>query len=241
MNDLDELRERVARACRILGKLELTNNILGHISARVPGTDRILIRARGPGQPGVRFTTADDVIEVDLNGRKVAGREGLTSPGEVAIHTSLYRARPEVNGVVHAHPATAVLFTCCDKPLLPIIGAFNPSAVRLWREGIPTYPRSVLVADDELGRELADLMRDRRACLMRGHGITTVGPDVEEATLTAIALNDLAEMNYRAYLLGDPKPIPDDELESVVAVHKRNKEAGASPLWSYYCELLGES
>ncbi|HEX2725493.1 MAG TPA: class II aldolase/adducin family protein [Beijerinckiaceae bacterium] len=238
---MEELRARIAKACRVLGKLQLTKSASGHISARVPGTDTILIRARGPGESGVRFTAEDDVIEVGLDGKKRAGRDDLEPPHEVYIHTWLYRTRPDVSAVLHAHPPTVVLFTICNKPLMPIYGAYDPGSVRLLLEGIPTYPRSITVSNDELGQEFAATMRGC-ACLMRGHGITTCGATVEEATLTAIRLNELAEMNYRAQLLGDPQPISDEDI----AHFRKGKNKGADrdghagPMWRYYCRLVGE-
>ena len=101
----------------------------GHVSARIPGTDRVLIRARGPGELGVRYTTAKQIIEVDFDGKadRQPSEAGLESPIEVFIHTAIYRARPEVNAVVHVHPPTVVLFTICNKPLLPLYGAYDPS------------------------------------------------------------------------------------------------------------------
>ncbi len=239
MTELMQLRERVAKACRVLGKLELTKGASGHISARVPGTDTLLIRARGPGESGVRFTSADDIITVDLHGNKLAGREDLEAPHEVFIHTWLYRTRPETDAILHAHPATPVLFTICNKPLLPLYGAYDPSSLGLLMEGIPTYPSSIQVSNDALGEQFAASMRGHRACLMRGHGITTCGGSVEEATMTAIKLNELAEMNYRAHLLGDPQPIPADEIAHIIGKKKR-KEAYREPLWRYYCRLVGE-
>lgn len=233
------LREQVAKACRIVGKLELTRSMNGHVSARVPGTDTLLIRARGPGESGVRFTSADDVILVDLDGRKLEGREELDPPMEVFIHCGIYRARPEVNAVLHTHPATVVLFTICNKPLLPLFGAYDPSCLRLLAEGIPTFPRSVLVSNPALGRELAAVMGHSPACLMRGHGITTCGSSIESAVLTAVKLNELAEMNYRARLLGDPVPIPEDELAAFTTGRQANDPYDA-PMWRYYCRLLGE-
>ena len=53
MSDLSQLRELVARSCRVLGKLNLTKEPSGHVSARVPGTDKILIKARGPEESGI--------------------------------------------------------------------------------------------------------------------------------------------------------------------------------------------
>jgi L-fuculose-phosphate aldolase len=104
-------------------------------------------------------------------------------------------------------------------------------------EGIPTYPRSITVSSDALGREFAAAMVGR-ACLMRGHGITTCGTSVEEATLTAIKLNELAEMNYRAQLLGNPRSIPADEIAQIVG--RRTGDGHAVSSWRYYCSLVGE-
>jgi L-fuculose-phosphate aldolase len=236
---VEELRAQVAQACRIIGKLDLTKAATGHISARVPGTDTILIRARGPGESGVRFTEPDDVITVDFDGKKIAGRDDLEPPQEVFIHTWMYRKRPELGAVVHAHPATVVLFTICNKPLMPLYGAYDPSSLRLLMEGIPTYPRSITVSNDKLGEEFAGAMPGR-ACLMRGHGITTCGATVQEATITAIKLNELAEMNYRAQLLGNPQPIPDDEIAHITRGSKKKQDTHGAPLWRYYCSLVGE-
>jgi L-fuculose-phosphate aldolase len=159
----------------------------------------------------------------------------------VFIHTWLYRTRPDVQCVVHVHPSTVVLFTICNKPLLPIFGAYDPSGLRLLVQGLSTYPRSITVSNEKLGQEFAAAMGGKAACLMRGHGITTAGAGVEEATITAIKLNDLAEMNYRAALLGDPQPIPFEEIERmVVAAGTKGKSAHAVSIWCYYCRLLDE-
>jgi L-fuculose-phosphate aldolase len=130
-----------------------------------------------------------------------------------------------------------VLFTICNKELLPIIGAYDPSALRVLLDGVPTYPRSVTVSNDRLGEEFAAVMGGKRACMMRAHGITTAGRTIEEATVTAIKLNDLAEMNYRAYLLGNPQPIPAEDLE---AFRTMTSESLGASNWPYYCRLVGE-
>ena len=239
MDPIEERRTRVARASRILGKLDLTKATSGHVSARVPGTDTFLIRARGPGETGVRFTRPEDVILVDREGRKLSRSDDLDPPQEVHIHGWLYRTRADVHSVIHVHPATVVLFTICRKPLLPIYGAYDPTSIRLLTQGIPTYERSVTVSDDELGREFARVMGDKPACLMRGHGLTTAGAGVEEAAVTAIKVNELAEMNYRAALLGTPHVIPDEEI-AVITRGKRKRGNTVESSWRYYCALVGE-
>ena len=143
--------------------------------------------------------------------------------------------------VVHVHPLTVVLFTICDKPLLPLIGAYDPSALRLLVEGLATYPRSITVSNEKLGEEFAGAMGDKQACLMRGHGITSAGGTVEEATLTAIKLNELAEINYRASLLGKPEPIPQEDIDILVgSTRGRAKSFHSNTTWRYICKLLDE-
>ncbi len=246
--EIADLRRRVAQACRVLGLLELTRAATGHISARIPGSDRILIRARGPDELGVRYTTDQQVIEGDLDGRAAGEHaDGLAAPVEVFIHTALYRLRPDVHAVVHMHPPTVVLFTICGKPLQPIYGAFDPASAQLALDGIPTFDSSVLIQTPELGARLAQVMDQAKVCLMRGHGITTAGPSVEEAALSAIQLNELATMNYHAQLLGDPQLISAADQAAIrsMKLAPSGSVAGGSPrgraaaLWRYYCALTG--
>jgi L-fuculose-phosphate aldolase len=231
----------VALSCRVLGKLNLTKEPSGHVSMRVPGEDKVLIKARGPEESGLRFVTARDIITVDFHGKKVAGDDGLESPQEVFIHTWLYKTRPDVECVVHVHPLTVVLFTICNKPLMPLIGAYDPSGLRLLMEGLATYPRSITVSNEKLGEEFSRAVGDKRACLMRGHGITSVGATVEEATLTAIKLNEVAEVNYRAALLGTPEPISQEDIDTIMrSTPGTRKSVHTVSAWRYYRKLVDE-
>ena len=157
------------------------------------------------------------------------------------IHTWLYKTRPDVQCVVHVHPLTVVLFTICNKPLQPLYGAYDPSGLRLLVDGLATYPRSITVSSEKLGEEFAKAMGDKQACLMRGHGITSAGATVEDATLTAIKLNDAAVINYQAALLGTPQPIAQEDIDVMVGKSMgRNTSVHGSSNWRYYCKLLDE-
>ncbi len=237
-NSVADLKDRIATACRVVARLGRTREPAGHVSARIPGTDRVLIRARGRSETGVRFTTADDVITVDMDGKKLDGDEGQASPREVFIHTWLYKTRPDVNAVIHVHPPTVVLFTICNRPLLPIYGAYDPASLRLLLDGVPTYDKSVLVSNDTLGQELAAAIGDKTVCLMRGHGITSCGPDVETAAMEAILLNEAAEMNYRAAMLGNPRPISDEDIATFRAVGPQAGRTGSSSAWETYRRMV---
>ena len=247
----DDLRVRIARACRVLGKMELTRALRGHISARIPGTNRIFVRARGPAENGVRYTTEEEIVEVGLDGKPVAGMpKGLRTPSEIYIHTEIFRARADVNAVLHLHPSTIVLFTVTGTPLLPIYGAYDPQGLGIALEEPPLFDSSVLINTPELGRQLTATIGGKRACLMRGHGITTAADSIEEASVIALGLNELATMNYQARLLGAPQPISQADREALQPAIKRLAAKDTPPgepgesiaaEWRYYCRLTGES
>ena len=247
---LNELREVVAQSCQIIGMMELSNPTQGHVSTRIPGQDSILIRARGPMEAGLYYTTPDEVIAVDYDGKLIEGRPGLAVPQEVFIHTEMYRSRPEINSVIHIHPDTVVLFTICDVPLLPILGSYNPSALDLIvNKRISQYDRSILIRDSALGRELASAVGKSDICMMRSHGITAVGRDVQEATANVINLYDLAKMNYQARLLGEPRPIREDDMAVFRKMLVKDAPTPEQPgrpsdmvysLWRFYSRRLAD-
>jgi len=242
-----ELTEKLALANRILGTLDITHEALGHVSCRLEGGETMLIKGKGPDEVGLRYSQEHDILEVDYAADKVSGAEDLQPPSESFIHIWMYKARPEVNAVVHMHPEEAVLLTVCDKPILPIYGAFGGGA-RLAVKGIPLYPHALTVTDDAMGQELAECMGDHDVCLMRGHGITAVGTSIEQATLNCIHLVELTRMNYKAYLLGNPRPIPAEDIAQMEARmggegRKRGSaggEVGAQATWRYYARLAAE-
>src|SRR5678810_1021766 len=88
MADLSKLRALVAQSCRILGKLNLTKEPSGHVSARIPGEEKVLIKARGPEEYGLRFVQPRDIITVDFSGKKTAGEDGLETPQDCLLYTS---------------------------------------------------------------------------------------------------------------------------------------------------------
>src|SRR5437762_8765092 len=95
--DLAELKRDVALANRIIERCGLSN-VFGHASARIPGTDTFLLPTRR--SPG--FAGADALIVVDCDGHVRSG-DG-TPNSELWIHARIYAARPEIGGIVHAHP-----------------------------------------------------------------------------------------------------------------------------------------
>ncbi len=243
---VDALRKKVALSCRIIGNRGVTRGSFGHVSARIPGTDTILIKAKGPAETALEFATEKDIITIDLKGNVLKAAKGLDSPNETAMHLAVYKARPEVMSVIHTHPDWVVVLTACEKPLLPIYAAYNPSSLRLWMDGIPLYPRSVTIINEKLGDDFMRVMGNKNACLLLGHGMTTAGRSVEEATLISLNVFELARMNYLAYSIGNPKPVPQQDLDEYqrrweTGIRQRLEgpsSTGEHPDWRYHVRLL---
>jgi 3,4-dihydroxyphthalate decarboxylase len=195
----------LANACRVLGARRLAEDVLGHISLRT-GSDRMLVRCRGPQEEGLFLTQVDDVREVAFDGAPADEPLGEWAvPNELPIHAEILRARPDVDAVVHCHPPSVLLAGLEDVPLRPIFGAYNIPAARLALDGVPVYPRSVLVRRPELGREVAEALGAASVLVMRGHGIAAVGSGphaVEQAVGRALALDVLARVSVESARLG---------------------------------------
>jgi ribulose-5-phosphate 4-epimerase/fuculose-1-phosphate aldolase len=238
-----ELREKVATSCRIIGNRSVTRGSLGHVSARVPGTDRILIKAKGRDEEALEFAVERDVIVINIDGDVLEAPDGLTSPNETAMHLAVYRRRPEVMSVIHAHPDWIVILTGTGKPLVPMLGAYDGGAsLRMIKEGIPVYPRSLTIINDELGADFMETMGEHRVCLLFGHGITATGSSVEDVTQTCLTLYEIARINYLSYAIGQPQAVSDQDTEEYLArraagpytpVRDRPSRTGEPSSWRY--------
>ena len=239
--DASGLAMTVAQACRILARLGLAREITGHVSARLDGQDAMLIRCRAPDDEGVAFTATSGVRPVSFDGDLLGPAEGHRVPLEYPLHAEAYRAHPEVQAVVHVHPRAILLCGMAGVPLRPAYGAYDhdPFAISLASRGAPEYPRSVLIRTAALGQEVMATMGDEAACLLRGHGIVVTGASVEQATLRAIKLEQLAQICWDLSLHGAVPSIAPDDLEDLAP-------GGAAPLsaqgdrwtWSHYLRLL---
>jgi L-ribulose-5-phosphate 4-epimerase len=224
-----ELRELLTTSCRILYRLGLSD-YLGHPSVRLPGGDRVLIKPKhSPTVRRLDDMTPDRMVAIDLDGNLVSGEE--RPPSERFIHTEIYRARPDVVSVVHTHQPMSTLCGIVGLPILPLLHV----QAALVERPVPTYPHAMLITDRELGRGVAEALGDHPVCHLQGHGIVAVGRSIQEATLGAIHLERLAEVNVQAAQLGrPPRAIPPEEIARL-----RTQLAAPEGRWAYYAELAG--
>jgi len=231
------LAKNVALSCRILAKLGQFKETTGHVSARSASGLNMLIRGRGKEESGLLFTKPSEVVEADFDGRMVREKAGLKTPNESCIHGELYRARPDVGAIVHAHPPSLVLTSMAGIELKPVFGGYDPRAMRLALRPIPVFESSLTLHTKEQVHAMMEVMGERDICIMRGHGVVVCGKSVEDATIKAIKLDALAEMNLELARLGKSATISEADI---AAFQNRTGKGDGSvqPVWRYYIEWL---
>ncbi len=239
---LEELRAKVAMSCRILAMVGVVHDILGHVSARVPGSDEMLIRCRGDDEFGVAFTGPSAIRRLDFDGRGPGLGGDHVPVSELPIHGETYKARPEVGCVIHAHPPGVLLCGIAGLELRPVYGAYDPGGMQLALDGIPVFPRSVLISRPELARPMLEVMGDKPLVVMRGHGVTVTGRSVEEATIRTIHLERLARVCWHLATKG---PLPTISPEDVEDFGRRGRTPAAGSrseewVWRSYARLVEE-
>jgi ribulose-5-phosphate 4-epimerase/fuculose-1-phosphate aldolase len=207
----------------------------------------MFIRGRGAEERALLFTTRGNILRVDFDGKGDIP-PGAGPPGEFPIHGELFKARPEVQCVVHAHPWGALYCGLAGLPLRPVIGAFDPAALAFALEPVPVFERSITLLNATAVAPMLEVMGNAPAVLMRGHGITVVGSSVQEATINAVKLEKMARITWQTSQHGGVRIADisaDDQAyfrealqgyrsESVRAAYRRGWEG----IWRYYVKLL---
>lgn len=223
-----DLRVLVAEAGQILDHQRLVD-YLGHASARVPGTDRVVIKPKfSPRIRSMRQLTGEHMVVVDLDGNRLEGDD--PPPAEVFIHTEIYKARPDVGAVVHTHQPASTTMGAIGAPILPIL---HIPATFVHRE-IPIWPCPLLVTNRDRGAEFAAALGDSPFGHLQGHGIVSVAPDLRHATVAAVLLEQLADANLKILQTGrTPRVIPDEEITDLQA-----QSGPVAGRWAYYRQLV---
>jgi ribulose-5-phosphate 4-epimerase/fuculose-1-phosphate aldolase len=167
------------------------------------------VKGRGYAVDALHSIRPEDMVIVDLEGRKVDGPVGSTPPFEVKMHSSILKTHPDVISVTHVHPHYTILATTLLKRLRPM----NQEGIDIVRNELPMWNHVKTVQTDEEGMEVANLIGDSKALLLRGHGATTVGKSLEESVMNMLHLEEQAKMNYWAFSsMGADHPYIEDEL-----------------------------
>jgi len=224
---VESIREQVSTACRYLALNGFGDLTLGHVSIR--GDDPQVAHIKGKGH-ALSEVVPDDVLPLNID-----DLEALRGPGmhlEAVLHTEVYRARPDVGAVIHAHPwySTALAGTHGDLQVL------THDSV-LFKAGLPVFDEtSEMIVEPEQGKAVAEVLGGARALLLRNHGVLVVGEDIKWTVLAAVTLERAARMQHIASGLGPPAAIPDQAVPDVY----RTKYQGQflDEYWAHWCRVV---
>lgn len=149
--------------------------------------------------------TVQDLCTIDPEGRLIEGKGN--PPLECHLHCGIYRARPDVKAVVHAHPKWSTFLTMVGESYRPV-----------YAQGSLLYPMPVLDSPNSINNRamadrLAATLGKRPAALMKSHGAVTVGSNIVEAFVLATYLEDNAYRQYMALQIGQPYSFNEEELK----------------------------
>lgn len=199
---LKALREQVWRANVALPANHLVVWTGGNVSGRDTETGLVVIKPSG-----VLFEelTPENMVIVDLEGNIVEATQGPST--DTASHLSIYKHRPDVNGIVHTHSNYATAFAAVGKSIPVCLTAIAD-------EFGTTIPCAgyVRIGDQEIGEEIARQIGSSPAILMKQHGVFTIGATVQKALKAAVMVEDNAKTVWLAMQIGQVQELPAEEI-----------------------------
>jgi ribulose-5-phosphate 4-epimerase/fuculose-1-phosphate aldolase len=198
----------------------------GHVSFRSP-TDPAHFYMAAAVSPG--RVVAADVVELDLDGRLVGDQKRPTY-SERFIHAEIYRARRDVNAVVHSHSPTVIPFGITGVALRPVMhsAAFLYTGVPVFDTRGVAAATSLLVNNPEVAKALAARLGSNAVVLMRGHGDAVVAGDIREAVSRAIYTEVDARLQLQAISLGRKIEYLSPQEGRAMAAPELPRAAGSS-------------
>jgi L-ribulose-5-phosphate 4-epimerase len=212
--DGDGLQQARAAVCALHAELVrygLVTWTSGNVSARVPGTDLMVIKPSGVGYDEL---TPDAMVACDLSGRATTAGS-LRPSSDAATHGFVYRNRPDTGGVVHTHSPYATAWAAVGEAIPCVLTAMADE----FGGEIPCGPFAP-VGGEEIGRGVVATLAGHRspAVLMRSHGVFTVGRTARDAVKAAVMCEDVARTVWLARTLGPVQPLAADQVD---ALHRR--------------------
>ena len=208
-------RAQVAQTARRIHAAGWAANHDGNISVRI-GRDRFLITPTATSKAEI---TESSLIVIDGSGKVVEGTR--KPPGETELHLAAYRARPDVEAVLHAHPPYATAFGAARVPLEPVClpeAVVSLGYIPLAPFAMPKTP----LATEAVSRCAVEA----DAMLLPGNGALTLAPDVALAFLRMELVEHLAKILHHARALGGAQPLPAEEMKKLLEQNKKTFPRG---------------
>lgn len=197
----------------------------GHVSVRIPDSDNILINSHSACRSTL---TSEDIIEVDLEGRSVLPE--YHPPGEVPIHTEIYKKRKDVQAVIHNHPHYATVLTIANQPVLPVFG------LGAFLSNVPLFDDPDLINTEEKATKMVDALGSSRIVMLQSHGAVTTGASLQEAFAAAVFLEENAKKQVEALRITNHIKVFNEEEQARIG-SSNWKPKIVNKIWIYYESL----
>jgi L-fuculose-phosphate aldolase len=205
-------------------------DVWGHVGVRLPGDKGIAVQLFRRPEEGKK----DWLVHFDHSLKKLSGVG--TIPREAVIYTEVFKARPDVNAVVHCHASTCVALSIADTP----VSCVHVQSGRFGR-GVPIYPRPIYILDESEGADLARTLGDANGMMIKGHGIVTVGKSIDEACINAVYMERTAKIMAMAKLFGF-SGVPEDFIGQLSSSKEKLLSRGTrlphSAEWNYCADKI---
>ena len=203
-----DLRLAIIEAGRICYKNGLMHANTGNISMRL-GNDRVVIT---PSKLCKGRLEPEDLIIIDLDGVivKADTSRNRKYSSEAPLHLEVYRQRPDVRAVIHAHPSNAIALTVADIP-------FPIDVLPEVLEGLGPVPTTRFAMPNPFddADAIREFVKDHNAILIRNHGAVTFGADLEEALNHLEQIESVAKTIVNAHILGKVNRLPDEIMLAI--------------------------
>jgi len=206
MRDEHEIRNEMVEVGRRLYFKDLVAACDGNISARLSESE-VLVTPSGVSKG---FLSSAEILKIGLDGTVLSGSGKPTR--ETAMHLGVYRARPDVNGVVHAHPPLATAFGCTDlrfdRVLMPEV-VFELGRIAMAEYALPTT--------DEVAESIVQVLTpDTHAVILSNHGAVTMGASPLQALYRMETLEAVARITLTTMQIGAPRYLTDAQVQELL-------------------------
>lgn len=189
----------------------------GNLSMKT-APDRLLVTPSGVSKGRL---TPDMLLVTDMEGNVLEGNRHPSS--ETKMHLAVYRGRPDVGAVVHAHPPVSTAFAVCRR------GMETPylSELVTGLGAVPCTPSFAMLSTDQVPRSVEPYLADHCAVLLANHGALTWGEDLWEAFDRMETVEHTAKILLNARLLGDPVALTQEEtaeLRSMQGMYRQLRQ-----------------
>ncbi len=213
-----KLAVEVIETALAMGERGINNGMSGNVSVR---TDEGMLIT--PSSVAYDDLTPDDIVAMDANGEWTVKNKARRPSSEWRFHLDVFTARPDAEGIVHAHPVNATALACHRRGIerfhymVGVAGGHDIRCAPYATFGTPELSANVVAA-----------LEDRKACLMANHGIIAIGSSLTNALDIAVEVEVLAAQYLAALAIGEPKKLTKKQMDEVLAKMSSGAGYGSS-------------